>query len=105
MLPAFTLYLARRRSPMPLSQSELSRMALEVERKFLLANDSWRKAVIRSDHFQDGLIARFGGGKVRVRRAANTAWLAVKGPRLDISRSEFEYEIPLADADEILSGF
>ena len=78
-------------------------MALEVERKFLLANDSWRKAVIRSDHFQDGLIARFGGGKVRVRRAANTAWLAVKGPRIDISRSEFEYEIPLADADEILS--
>jgi CYTH domain-containing protein len=48
------------------------------------------------------LIARFGGGKVRVRRAANTAWLTVKGPRLDISRSEFEYEIPVADADDIL---
>src|ERR1700722_13615519 len=77
-------------------------MALEIERKFLLATDSRKAAGIRSDHLQDGLNARFCGGKVRVRGAADKAWLAVKGPRRGISRSEFEYEIPVADADDML---
>ena len=77
-------------------------MPLEIERKFLVASGTWRTAVTRSVHLRDGLIARFGGGKVRVRQTADTAWLTVKGPRIGISRSEFEYEIPIADADEML---
>ena len=42
-------------------------MAIEIERKFLLANDGWRASALRSDHLIDGLITRNGAGKVRVR--------------------------------------
>jgi CYTH domain-containing protein len=38
-------------------------MALEIERKFLLANDDWKREVIRNEHLRDGLIARFGEWK------------------------------------------
>ena len=44
-------------------------MAVEIERRFLLANDDWRRAVTMSESFQDGLIARFDLGKLRVRLA------------------------------------
>ncbi len=78
-------------------------MAVEIERKFLLVDESWRAGVVASDRLCDGLIARFGGGKVRVRLGAETAWLTIKGPRSGISRLELEYEIPLADAQQMLA--
>jgi CYTH domain-containing protein len=77
-------------------------MAIEIERKFLLANEGWRAAATRSDHLIDGLITRSNGGKVRVRLGSEKAWLTVKGARHGIARSEFEYEIPLADAAEMI---
>ncbi len=77
-------------------------MAIEIERKFLLANEGWRAAAISSDHLIDGLIARNGAGKVRVRLGTEKAWLTVKGARHGISRSEFEYEIPRGDAEEMI---
>jgi adenylate cyclase len=77
-------------------------MALEIERKFLLANDTWKREVIKSEHMRDGLIARFGEGKVRVRLTESSAWLTIKGARKGISRLEFEYEIPRADAEQML---
>ena len=77
-------------------------MPLEIERKFLLANDEWRSGVIRRDHLRDGLIGRFNGGKVRVRLSGDKAWLTVKGPRRGICRSEFEYEIPYDDGDQMV---
>ncbi len=78
-------------------------MAAEIERRFLLANDDWRAHVTHVEHFRDGLIARFGGGKLRVRQALDRAWITVKGERVGIARSEFEYEIPIADAEEMLA--
>lgn len=72
-------------------------MAIEIERKFLLANDDWRQAVIQTDHLTDGLIAQADGRKVRIRLSGRQAWLTVKGPRRGISRLEFEYEIPYSD--------
>jgi len=77
-------------------------MALEIERKFLLANDDWKREVIKSEHLRDGLIGRFGLGKVRVRLSERTAWLTIKGPSDGITRPEFEYEIPCADAELML---
>src|SRR5215472_7482290 len=77
-------------------------MALEIERKFLLANDAWKHEVRKSEHLRDGLIARFGDGKVRVRLAESSAWLTIKGPKDGISRLEFEYEIPRAEAEQML---
>jgi CYTH domain-containing protein len=48
-------------------------MALEVERKFHLAGDAWKHEVTKSEHLQDGLIARIGDGKVRVRLTDRSA--------------------------------
>ncbi len=77
-------------------------MALEIERKFLLANDAWRHEVSKSERMRDGLIARFGEGKVRVRLTDSSASLTIKGAKEGISRPEFEYEIPRADAEQML---
>jgi CYTH domain-containing protein len=77
-------------------------MALEIERRFLLASADWKREVVKSERLWDGLIARFGEGKVRVRLTESDAWLTIKGPREGISRPEFEYQIPRADAEHML---
>lgn len=77
-------------------------MAIEIERKFLLANDAWKREVMKSEHMRDGLIARFGEGKVRIRLTDGSASLTIKGPREGISRLEFEYAIARGDAEQIL---
>jgi CYTH domain-containing protein len=78
-------------------------VAVEIEREFLLKSDEWRTGVVQTFSLKDGLIARFGEGKVRVRHAGDRAFITVKGPRCGISRPEYEYEIPLIEADEILA--
>ena len=77
-------------------------MPFEIERKFLVANQNWRSAVIGSDKLIDGLISEFSGSKVRVRVGQHKASLTVKGPRSGATRTEFEYDIPKADAMAIL---
>jgi adenylate cyclase len=74
---------------------------VEIERKFLVANDEWRLSAVGSVSIRDGLIAAYEGRKVRVRISGDTATVAVKGPRTGISRPEFEYEIPIADAERM----
>ncbi|MBP0493716.1 CYTH domain-containing protein [Pararoseomonas indoligenes] len=78
-------------------------MPMEIERKFLLVGDGWKAGVVETRRLRDGLLARFGEGKVRVRHGGDRAWITVKGPRDGISRAEFEYEIPLTEADEIFA--
>jgi adenylate cyclase len=77
-------------------------MPLEIERKFLVATHTWKRDILKSEHLRDGLIARFGEGKVRVRLTDSGAWLTIKGPRRGISRLEFEYEIPRSHAEQML---
>jgi len=82
-------------------------MAIEIERKFLLKDDSWRSAV-SSRSFYKQTYARFQEHPhtaFRVRIAGKKGFLSLKGPVSGCSRSEFEYEIPLADAEEIMDGF
>ena len=77
-------------------------MPLEIERKFLVAHDRWKKYVVRHSKIQDGLIASNNGNKARVRIADDKATIALKSRRMGVVRTEFEYEIPCADAEEIL---
>src|SRR6516225_10688065 len=77
-------------------------MPTEIERKFLLANDSWRSRVVRRIHIRDGLIASNDGNKARVRIADTDATITVKSRRRGPMRTEFEYAIPYSDALEIL---
>jgi CYTH domain-containing protein len=76
---------------------------VEIERKFLVVNDDWRRSAIRTVSIRDGLVAAYQGRKVRVRISGGIATIAIKGPRTGIARSEFEYEIPIADAEKMLS--
>jgi adenylate cyclase len=75
-------------------------MAIEIERKFLLADDSWREVVVRSIPMRQTYL----GGKgisIRVRVAGELAWINIKENRLGKMRQEFEYAIPLEDALEL----
>jgi adenylate cyclase len=80
-------------------------MAVEIERKFLVANDLWRGAAVGSETIREGFVAAFIDRKVRVRTSAERATLTVKTARLGMTCSEFEYEIPRADAEEMLTLF
>ena len=78
-------------------------MALEIERKYLLRNDSWRAQIEHSVVMAQGYLNDDPLRTVRVRRAGDRAYLTVKGPVVGITRAEFEYEIPVADATGMLA--
>jgi adenylate cyclase len=83
---------------------ELDNGPVEIERKFLVASDEWRQLAVRSVRLRDGLIAAFKDRKVRVRIVGDDiATIAIKGPRIGIAQAEFEYEIPIVDAERMLS--
>ena len=84
---------------------QLHHGSVEIERKFLVANDEWRQSAVSSVSIRDGLIAVYKDRKVRVRISRGIATIAIKGPRTGIVRPEFEYEIPIADAERMLSTF
>lgn len=87
-------------------------MALEIERRFLVAGEQWRRHVRWRAQLQQGyLMADADGLTVRVRRAGDQAWLTIKarGGHDDptslaaaMTRQEFEYPIPSADAEQLL---
>ena len=77
-------------------------MALEIEYKFLVKNDLWRSNVISETRLQQGYLANQKNASVRIRTGNGKAHLNIKSTTLGIRRLEFEYEIPLADAREML---
>lgn len=80
-------------------------MRKEIERKFLVCGDGWTTSVVASRLLRDGLITKFDRGKLRVRIDDRRALITLKGLRTGLTRLEFEYEIPRADADALLSTF
>jgi adenylate cyclase len=78
-------------------------MALEIERKFLVQDESWRAHCTGQHEIRDGLIAIAEGRKVRVRICDRGATLTVKAKTSGLANAEFEYDIPLADAEELLA--
>ncbi len=79
-------------------------MATEIERKFLLKNDAWRDDVVKHIEFKQGYLVGSEKASVRIRIEGDKANINIKGATLGIVRSEFEYEIPLQDANELLDG-
>lgn len=77
---------------------------IEIERRFLLCNDSWRKSVCETLLLQQGYLSVEKDRTIRVRISGNRAWLTLKGHLSPISRHEFEYEIPLNDAQTMLAS-
>lgn len=74
----------------------------EIERRFLVANESWMADATGWRRLTDGVLGELNGIKVRVRMDEERAWLTVKGPREGLRRSEFEYEIPRLQAETLL---
>jgi len=79
-------------------------MATEIERKFLLKNNSWRDAVVKSIYFKQGYLIGSEKASVRVRIEGEIANINIKSATLGITRKEYEYPIPLSDADELLNS-
>ena len=76
-------------------------MGTEIERKFLLRDDGW-KAGAEGKLFRQGYLSAAVERNVRVRIVGDRGFLTVKGRASGITRREFEYQIPLADAERML---
>lgn len=86
-------------------------MAQEIERKFLVLDERWRSEVKASHRLRQGYLTSGYLGKegdaackssVRVRISDTQAWLNIKSSSLGISRLEYEYPIPVTEAQEML---
>lgn len=77
-------------------------MKIEIERKFLVVDESWRSLFTKSVDLKDGLVATQNGLKVRVRIYENRATITIKTKKIALERIEFEYDIPTDEADEII---
>lgn len=79
-------------------------MAQEIERKFLVTNDSFRTLAFHKDKIIQGYLCRNNGNSVRVRIRGEKGFLTIKGPSLDggLSRYEWEHEIPVSEAKELM---
>lgn len=80
-------------------------MAQEIERKFLVKDDSYKQMASSFTHILQGYICRTSGRTVRVRMRGEKAYLTIKGPSQDggLSRYEWEHEIPGHEALELMS--
>ncbi len=76
-------------------------MAQEIERKFLVTGDAWRE-LAEGTMYRQGYLSTVEDRTVRVRTVGAKGYLTVKGITVGATRTEFEYEIPVADADTML---
>ena len=80
-------------------------MAREIERKFLVRGEGWRSQVVKTARYRQGYLTEGGTCSIRVRIDGEQAFLNIKSATLGIQRSEYEYPIPLLDAEEMLAHF
>jgi len=77
-------------------------MGIEIERKFLVNGDGWRQPAAAQTRFSQGYLNRDPARTVRVRLAGDRAFLTIKGATTGVTRAEFEYAVPVADALQLL---
>ena len=79
-------------------------MNIEIERKFLVLDDSYKALSYNHSHIMQGYICSERGRTVRVRIRDAQGFITIKGPSDigGIARYEFEQEIPLTDAKELM---
>ena len=76
-------------------------METEIERKFLLKDDTWRSSA-RGTRYRQGYLNSAKECTVRVRTTGGSGYLTIKGPNKGATRIEYEYDIPESDATAIL---
>lgn len=77
-------------------------MALEIEHKYLVKEDSYMEMAVDVREIKQGYLQRDPERTVRVRTVGNRGYVTVKGITVGGVRREYEYEIPVADAREML---
>ncbi len=80
-------------------------MATEIERKYLVVNAQWQTKVIKKSVYKQGYMNTGRACSIRVRVSENDAHLNIKSATLGVTRSEYDYPIPPADANEMLAAF
>lgn len=78
-------------------------MAIEIEHKFLLASEKWRNHISHSAPMRQGYLTSNSNSSIRVRICDEKSWLNIKSAIAGNQRHEYEYEIPVNDANEIIS--
>lgn len=78
-------------------------MAIEIERKFLLANENWRPLVTKSINYRQGYLNSDEHSSVRIRVSDESAKINIKSATIGAQRHEYEYDIPAEDAHELLN--
>ncbi len=79
-------------------------MAIEIERKFLLTNQNWRALVSKSIYYRQGYLHSDAHSSVRIRVSDDSAKINIKSATIGAQRQEYEYDIPLQDAQELLDS-
>lgn len=80
-------------------------MGIEIERKFLVSSDQWRREICDQFEIVQGYISTTPDHTIRVRLRDETAILTIKGRPRGLVRREFEYEIPPREATILLDEF
>ena len=78
-------------------------MAKEIERKYLVKGDAWRK-LAQGVHYRQGYLNSTKERTVRIRTVGEKAVITVKGPTIGVTRMEFEYPIPFRDCVTMLEN-
>jgi len=81
-------------------------MAIEIERKFLVNQEAWAQLADKGEgkYYAQAYIHADPNKSIRIRISEGTAILAIKGSLTNLSRLEFEYEIPLDEAEMIMKS-
>lgn len=79
-------------------------MPLEIERKFLVIDDRWRNDIGGQRHIRQGYLANTDRCSVRVRVGDNRADINIKGMTTSMVRTEYEYPVPVGEAEDMLAG-
>lgn len=78
-------------------------MAVEIERKFLVANETWRADADQGQRIRQAYLSASDTHSIRIRILDEAqAWLTIKSGFRGIARDEFEYEVPVGDAMQML---
>lgn len=78
-------------------------MAIEIERRFRVSSDAWRSSIARSTRITQGYLAITDESVIRVRVRDTAGYVTIKSRDGGIARQEFEYAVPLADAQSLLT--
>ena len=78
-------------------------MGQEIERKFLVTGDTYR-SLASGTHYRQGYLNSQKERVVRIRTIDETAFITIKGITRGATRMEYEYDIPVVDAQEMLDG-